>query len=587
MLNDKYKQILGYTPSIYQSEIFNFVEHGIGNGAIRAYAGSGKTATMIAAMKLVDPSKKIIFLAFNKSIEEEISGKLINYPNCTVKTLHSLGSSIINCNVKDKPLLTNTKYTDYLKNELGGYIPQGMNGKLYKKFFNNVVELLKFSRLNLCQSLTEIENIANEYGLMLIENEHEMVLKLMEYGKNNLSIIDYTDMVWLPNELNMVNKFNTYDWIFNDEVQDYSVAFVHLMKKCLKRGSRYIVCGDENQAINQFAGSSATAFLDLYNGPKTTQFELPISYRCDKAIIKLSQKKVPGIMAREEAGEGLIRRETLINDIKPNDMVLCRLNSPLYMCYGRLMDLNIPCYIKGKEGELKELQNLIDRYKEGENLGIDWKETGLFPNMYKALIDERNSYIESGYDNIDAINSQTVQSLYDNIQSLLAIGHKCKTVSELKNRLEHIFDEIDNGVCLSTIHKAKGLEANNVHIICNSLMPMKNTTTKIEEQQEQNLIYVAWTRAKHILNFVSESDFNPIKSLNNDIEDTFEYIEERVCKLFKITPKKYKNTIIQPKKKRGKKINPIIKATTTNIKSAADRKNKKSTKNKIMDILNQ
>ena len=47
------------------------------------------------------------------------------------------------------------------------------------------------------------------------------------------------------------------------------------------------------------------------------------------------------------------------------------------------------------------------------------------------------------------------------------------------------------------------------------------------------------------------------------------------------------STVNIVKKKRGKKINPIIKATTTNIKSAAERKNKKSTKNKIMDILNQ
>lgn len=587
MTNEKYKNILNYTPSIYQEAIFDFVEHGIGNGAIRAYAGSGKTATMIAAMKLVDPLKKILFLAFNKAIETEIKFKVANYPNCEVKTLHSLGYSIINSNLRVKPQISSSKYSNYLKNELGGYIPQGLYGNSYKKYINNINNLLKFSRLNLCQSLNEIENIADIYGLMLIENEHEMVLKLMEYGKNDLSIIDYTDMVWLPNELDMDSKFYKYDWIFNDEVQDYSIAFVNLMKRCIKRGGRYIVCGDENQAINQFAGASSTAFLDLYNGPKTTQFELPISYRCDKSIIKLAQRFVPGIMTREEVGEGLIRRETLIKDIKPNDMVLCRLNSPLYMCYSRLMDLNIPCYIKGKEGELDELKKLIDTYKEGENLGLDWKENGLFPNLYKALIEERNSYIENGYDNIEAINSQSVQYLYDNIQSLIAIGRKCQTVSELKHRLENIFIEIENGVCLSTIHKAKGLEADTVHIICPSLMPMKNTVTPIEEQQEQNLIYVAYTRAKHTLNFVSEGDFNPVKSLNNDIVDTFDYIEDRVCKLFKISYKKPKNTIIQPKKKRGKKINPIIRSTTTNVKTAVDRKNKKSTKNKIMDFLNQ
>ena len=73
MLNDKYKQILGYTPSVYQFEIFNFVEHGIGNGAIRAYAGSGKTATMIANIR-----KARRYYKDNIEIMEDYSDDFIN-----------------------------------------------------------------------------------------------------------------------------------------------------------------------------------------------------------------------------------------------------------------------------------------------------------------------------------------------------------------------------------------------------------------------------------------------------------------------------------------------------------------------------
>ena len=37
-------------------------------------------------------------------------------------------------------------------------------------------------------------------------------------------------------------------------------------------------------------------------------------------------------------------------------------------------------------------------------------------------------------------------------------------------------DKKTNGISLSTIHKAKGLEANNVYIACRSLMPSKSAT---------------------------------------------------------------------------------------------------------------
>lgn len=67
-----YKDVLGNTPSVYQEKIFDFVLHGSGNAVIRAFAGSGKTATLIACMKLVPQKKKCLFLAFNKSVKEEI-----------------------------------------------------------------------------------------------------------------------------------------------------------------------------------------------------------------------------------------------------------------------------------------------------------------------------------------------------------------------------------------------------------------------------------------------------------------------------------------------------------------------------------
>ena len=45
----KKKIDLGYTPSTYQQNVFDFVQHGTGNAVISALAGSGKTTVIVSA----------------------------------------------------------------------------------------------------------------------------------------------------------------------------------------------------------------------------------------------------------------------------------------------------------------------------------------------------------------------------------------------------------------------------------------------------------------------------------------------------------------------------------------------------------
>ena len=108
----------GFTPSEYQEKIFDFVRKGTGNGVIRATAGSGKTTSIITAMKLVPKSKKCLFIAFNKSIVEELTKKLEDYPNCHVRTLHSLGYAILRRNFGNDIEIDEYKYKVYLKKNL-------------------------------------------------------------------------------------------------------------------------------------------------------------------------------------------------------------------------------------------------------------------------------------------------------------------------------------------------------------------------------------------------------------------------------------------------------------------------------------
>lgn len=82
-----------FVPSPYQQRIYDFIESGTGNAVINAVAGSGKTTTLINLLAKVPTTSRVLFLAFNKSIVEELKIKTQRFPNVEVKTLHSLGMS--------------------------------------------------------------------------------------------------------------------------------------------------------------------------------------------------------------------------------------------------------------------------------------------------------------------------------------------------------------------------------------------------------------------------------------------------------------------------------------------------------------
>src|ERR1035437_5584778 len=98
-----------FKPSEYQEDIFEFVKYGYGNAVISAVAGSGKSFTIIKALDYIKPDKRVLFLAFNSAIVESLKNK-VTREKTDIKTLHSLGFSILKQNFKEK-------YTEIVINE--------------------------------------------------------------------------------------------------------------------------------------------------------------------------------------------------------------------------------------------------------------------------------------------------------------------------------------------------------------------------------------------------------------------------------------------------------------------------------------
>lgn len=484
-----------------QLDIFDFVKYGHGNAVVSAVAGSGKTTTIVEALNYIKSDKRVLFLAFNNSIVDELK-KRITRNKTDIKTLHSLGYSIIKFNFKDVEInVDENKYKNKLNEIL---IEKGMEKLPNKSYVKNILKLLDLGRLNFCNSKKELLNIANRHSIVTsfkIDdefNEINVVNELIIWCKNSLNeqnIIDYVDMIYLPNILNL--KTFKYDFVIIDEAQDLSTSQMMLFMKCFKQGTRFISVGDEKQTINGFAGSSVEIFNKLKNSKNTIELPLSTCYRCPKNIIKLVQHIVPNIQYYENAIDGEIIYNSSYLDLKDNDMVICRITLPLVKLYMKLIKENITAYIKGTDIGINLLE-LIDKIDDEDISKFKIKLDDILTN-YVANNVSHDSLIT------DVIDSQEYNDLIDKID---CIKYMCEqnveTKTDLVNKITSIFsDETKKGVCLSTIHKAKGLEADNVYILEKELMPSKFCKQDWEKQQEQNLIYVAYTRAKNKLCFLN------------------------------------------------------------------------------------
>lgn len=524
---------MSFKPSKYQKKIFDFITKGVGNAVINAKAGSGKTTTLVEAMKLIPQKEKALFVAFNKSIEQELKNRLMEYDNVNVRTYHGLGYAILRENLRGyKFNVSEYKYMSYINKNIFDISPRtiGLKKSDLNTYKTNLKMLIDFARFNLSQSIDEIKGLCVKYGITPILDECSVVMDILNWGKENLDEIDYTDMIWLCIERDLETKRNKTDFIFIDEAQDSSIMQQTLIKKCYQRGTRFIAIGDEYQCINAFAGADQEAFSKFKKEPNTIVLELPITYRCPKKIVDYAVQ-VTGVSMKAAPGaiSGEIRRDVNPFEPKDNDMVLCRNTAHLVKLYMKYNRLNKKSYLKGR--------NIGDTFKAlveqtgKDKLSLDMKNDGVFPRLYEYLFNSINKEITlTGLEYEEVVNTQKIMDLVDSIKALEALSEGINFTQELVNKINIIFsDNEKDGICLSTIHKAKGLEADNVFILCESLMPSKHARKKWEIESEQNLIYVAITRAKKTLNYISEKMFPANLFGNNEnIITELEYQRKRM-----------------------------------------------------------
>ena len=540
----KKKTAIEYEPSQYQKAIFDYIQHEKGNLVVEAAAGSGKTYTLVKALSLIPQDKRVLMTAFNKDIVKELTKKVKEFPNVEVRTLHGLGMILTTRGLRIggmKP--EGYKYTQLIYNHWQDLSKTNINKlsrNARKSFVENTKKLVDFGRFYLATTRSEMIELMTKYDIPCVADEVDVALKVMAIGGKNLDSIDYTDMIWMPHIYDLHLEECEYDFIMVDECQDLNVAERNLVLRCLKEGGRLIAVGDSNQCIYGFSGSDPDSFRAIQSIPNTVSMPLSISYRCPESVVKFAQNLVPSIEAKQGAEEGVILDCVSLDDVHDGDMVLCRNNAPLLQVYCKLLEQGKRAYIRGSDVG-KNLQNIvIGTHKD--YLHTNLKRDGVFIRLYEDLFNSRKAIMERyGISQEDAMKHETIQAKLDMIRALEVLGADLTTTEELTKKIEDIFPKNDKGegIMLSTVHKAKGLEADNVFIACASLMPSKSALDEWQVQQERNLMYVAYTRAKKVLGFLNEEETPDFDNFSSKLEAKLRQAEMMVAailgKTFKAT----------------------------------------------------
>ncbi len=204
----------------------------------------------------------------------------------------------------------------------------------------------------------------------------------------------------------------------------------------------------------------------------------------------------------EGAQAGRVEEKASIKDVNPSDFVLCRNTLPLVKCCLEHIGDGKKAYIKGLDIGVN-LIRLMEKSKMVEIEGFkDWSNMELHKIIAK---------LKMKYPNITDVEckehpSYTLFEEKIKVVKLIAVENKCELMVDIKAAIERIFKNDSEGIMFMTMHKSKGLEANNVFIL--PALPRKNKRQKAwEAQQEQNLLYVAYTRGKKSLNFITDWNY--------------------------------------------------------------------------------
>jgi len=356
-----------FPPTAEQRNVITAIMTG-DNVVVRALAGTGKTSTLtLAARRLLEeqPKKKIVYIAFNKTVQMEAEGKMPK--NVESRTGDSIAFQGVSDDIRQKFLNQKGKTANMklraedIADELG-IKPTGVKLKgvevslssreipaIIKQAVNNFAISAddELGSKHFTEELDEVPRSFVEYANAYWDDLNSPA---GVFGINNAHITK----IWAlsnPDLGSVGSGMKTpADVIFFDEAQDINPV---IAKVIADQSIQKVYVGDGNQAIYAFRGAED----QLDN--TTAKFDLPLtqSFRFGPEIAGMANRFLAQLGSKYRV-EGSGPKGEVVDGMEDPDVVITRTNSGGFRAMIELLDAGkVVGITKGTKDELESLVN--------------------------------------------------------------------------------------------------------------------------------------------------------------------------------------------------------------------------------------
>jgi F-box protein, helicase, 18 len=452
---------------------------------VRAFAGTGKTTTLRGLAFRV-PQHRLLYLAFNKAIKEEATGKFPR--NTQAMTAHGLAYRDIGKhygNVKDKLQWGLRPF--HVLPSLGAslrLVPSGVHNLYGARVIETVQNFLVSADMAMTGQHVNVGNSPAEKKYMAPENilaDAHLIWEQMQDLDHAMPMVHdgYLKLFQLT------NPKLPYDLVMVDEYQDTNPVVQDLVDRFQ---GRLVLVGDEHQAIYGFRGA-----VNAMNSVQTdAEHYLTGSFRFGKAVADVAN----AILAA-----------------KGEKHALRGLGGPSQM--GKVPANTAHAFIaRGNSALFSRAVQAIEKNESFAFVGpLNNYRLDLIEQVYRlSKRDKVNDPFLKAFDSFESLEA------YAEAMEDRDIAGRCKLVTKYGPRLPGLLQQITQKagtypspttyrVTLTSAHRAKGLEFDHVQL-ADDFMDFYDektetwkdlTQTDAHTQEEINLQYVAATRAKQTL----------------------------------------------------------------------------------------
>jgi superfamily I DNA/RNA helicase len=499
------------TPTVEQEAIYAALRTTRDSLIVEARAGSGKTTTILTALAQMKEAS-ILLVAFNKEIADTLTKRLPPpKPRQTIqaRTLHSAGLQILN-----------GLRQGYKLDRRAGELAISKVGHLQwpqRRAATKLLGCLKNTQTTPTLTDAQIYAVAGNFGILAKLNLGAAATVVAHVKRAYVASCDpcrdydFDDMIWLPVVADMALP-SRYQAILVDEAQDVNRPQLALIGRLQAPGGRTVIVGDPYQAIYGWRGAAGDEVWQTMEARGAKTLPLTTTFRCNQAIVTAAQDLVPTFRAAPQAGAGKIEAGgigdlvRLVQGEPRTKFLLSRNNADLLTVALKLWSAHVPMSFIGGTDLLAPLLELI--------------ESHLNVTSPKAFIDSLLAWEGKERGRAEKAGAVAwIEQIGDQVKTLrIAIGHTGDP-RKVPGLLVDLFSagarDLDPTVLrLSTVHKAKGLEADAVFLLRETFArhappPFPDAPKVLPSQEELNIEYVAITRARHRLIWVSRSTGSP------------------------------------------------------------------------------